>query len=373
MGRLKLAVRKTTAHGKVRWYVREPTLDGSRKRRFFSSKRDAETFLQLKETEQTNFGVRAASLTEEARSDFLWCEAQLEPYGLSIRQAVETLLPQLKAREHSLSVFEAAERLLTSKRAVGVSEKHLYTLSNRLSRFGATFGARPLSSLSLYDIEQWLHGLPVGAQSVNHYKATLHSLFAYGVKIGACRNNPVAGIDSRKVVRGAPSILTPMQLSAFLAACDPDSEMLGFVAIGAFAGLRRSEIHRLKWEHINFTRGFITVEAENSKNSRRRLVPVCDALRLWLGRIKGVGLIAPTKNFRRRFVAVRRAAGLLNDWEGNELRHSYASYRLAQVQDEARVALECGNSSAVLRQHYMELATPEEAAAWFAVTPSVPD
>ena len=76
--------------------MRVPSLDGKRTRRFFDSKRDAETFLQLKKTEQVNFGVRGVSLPEQSRADFMWCEAKLQPYGLSVRQAVETLLPQLK-------------------------------------------------------------------------------------------------------------------------------------------------------------------------------------------------------------------------------------------------------------------------------------
>jgi len=370
MRKLKLAVTRTNLRGEIKWCVRVPSLEGKRTRRFFDSKSAAESFLQLKKVEQTNFGVRGVSLTEQARADLLWCEAKLEPFGLGLRQAVEILLPQLKAREHALNVSDAVKRLLESKRAAGVSERHLYTIENRLNRFASTYPERSLASFTLREVEQWLNALPVGAQSANHYKATLHSLFGYGVKIAACVANPVSGIDSRRVVRGAPSILTPAQLSALLTACGNDAEMLAYVAVAAFAGLRRAELERLRWEAVNLTRGFVTVGAENAKTARRRLVPVCDALRAWLApMVKASGLVAPTINFRRRFHAVRAAAGLLSEWEGNELRHSYASYRLAETQDAARVALECGNSPTVLQQHYRELATPDDGAAWFSVQP----
>ena len=370
MQKLKLAVIKTSVRGKVRWCVRVPSLDGKRTRRFFDSKQAAETFLQLKKAEQTNFGVRGVSLTEQARADFMWCEAQLRPYAHTVRQAVQTLLPQLKAREHGLSVADAVKRLLESKRAVGLSERHLYCIENRLARFAADHAERSLASFTLRDVERWLNALPMGAQSVNHYKATLHSLFAYGVKVGACVANPVSGIDSRKVVRAAPSILNPAQLSALLTACGDDAEMLAYVAVGAFAGLRRAEIERLRWEDVNLTRGFVTVGAQNAKTGRRRLVPVCAALRAWLAPVaKTAGPLAPTINFRRRFHAAREAAGLLGEWEGNELRHSYASYRLAETQNAAQTALELGNSPTVLQAHYKELATPDDAAAWFAVKP----
>ena len=53
----------------------------------------------------------------------------------------------------------------------------------------------------------------------------------------------------------------------------------------------------------------------------------------------------------------------------NGFRHSYITYRVAQINDTARVALECGNSPDVIFAHYRELVGPEEAAAWWATMP----
>jgi integrase len=371
MRKTSFALSKCSVHGSVRYCVTAPRADGpGRQRRFFTDKVEAKTFLELKRAEIARHGIRALGLGEQDRADFLWCAEQLRPYSLSVRQAVELLLPQLRAREHGLSVAEGVKRLLESKRAAGLSERHLYSLENRLSRFAADHAGRSLASFTLRDVEQWLNALPVGAQTANHYKAALHSLFGYGVKLGACVANPVSGIDSRKVIRPAPSILTPTQLSALLTACTDDAEMLAFVAVGAFAGLRCAEIERLRWQDVNLSRGFITVGAQNAKTGKRRLVPVCAALREWLKPVaKTAGPLAPTMNFRRRFHAVRQSAGLLAKWEGNELRHSYASFRLAETQNAAQTALELGNSPTVLQAHYKELATPEDAALWFAVKP----
>jgi integrase len=372
MRKTTFSLSKCKVHGATRYCVTTPRADGpGRARRFFEDKAEAKTFLDLKKREIERHGLKALGLGDQQRADLLWCEEQLRPYGLTVRKAVEAFLPQLKAREHGLTVAEGAKRLLQSKRAAGVSERHLYTLENRLRRFAGEYGERSLASFTLGEIEQWLNALAIGAQSANHYKATLHSLFAYGLKVGACVANPVSGIDSRRVVRGAPSILTPAQLSALFTACGDDTEMTAYLAVGAFAGLRRAEIERLRWEDVNLARGFITVGAESAKTGKRRLVPVCEAVREWLLPLaKSAGPVAPTINFRRRFLAVRKAAGLLAQWEGNELRHSYASYRLAETQNAAQTALELGNSPTVLQSHYKELATPDDAAAWFAVKPS---
>jgi hypothetical protein len=57
-------------------------------------------------------------------------------------------------------------------------------------------------------------------------------------------------------------------------------------------------------------------------------------------------------------------------WKPNALRHSYASYRLADIKDAARVALEMGNSPSMLFRNYRELVTEQEAKGWFSVLPS---
>ena len=51
------------------------------------------------------------------------------------------------------------------------------------------------------------------------------------------------------------------------------------------------------------------------------------------------------------------------------LRHSYISYRIAQVKSADQVALEAGNSPSIIFKHYRELRTEEQAQAWFAIMP----
>jgi hypothetical protein len=57
------------------------------------------------------------------------------------------------------------------------------------------------------------------------------------------------------------------------------------------------------------------------------------------------------------------------EWKQNALRHSFCSYRLAEVKSAAQVALEAGNSPQMIFRHYRELVTDREAKMWFAITP----
>ena len=65
-----------------------------------------------------------------------------------------------------------------------------------------------------------------------------------------------------------------------------------------------------------------------------------------------------------------RAALAPVKWKQNALRHSAISYRVAETGDVNRIALEAGNSPAMIFQHYRELVTPEDALQWFAIAPA---
>jgi predicted urease superfamily metal-dependent hydrolase len=60
-------------------------------------------------------------------------------------------------------------------------------------------------------------------------------------------------------------------------------------------------------------------------------------------------------------------------WRHNALRHSFCSYRLAEIKNAAQVALEAGNSPQMIFKHYRELVTEAEARQWFGIMPGVPE
>ena len=58
------------------------------------------------------------------------------------------------------------------------------------------------------------------------------------------------------------------------------------------------------------------------------------------------------------------------NWKHNALRHSFISYRVAETGDVPKVALEAGNSPAMIFAHYRELVTADDALQWFAIAPT---
>ena len=58
------------------------------------------------------------------------------------------------------------------------------------------------------------------------------------------------------------------------------------------------------------------------------------------------------------------------EWVHNGLRHSYISYMMAILRDDAKVAEQCGNSPQQVQANYKANAVESEAKKWFDIQPT---
>ncbi|MEI7775872.1 MAG: tyrosine-type recombinase/integrase [Verrucomicrobiota bacterium] len=340
--------------------------NGQRTRRFFETKRGAETFVQQKTIELQNQGREGVEFPSWLRIMAGECNDLLEPFGKTIRHAVDHYVTFLRASAKSCIVSDLAEQMLIAKKADGVSTSHFHDLKCRLKKFCADFGNQNAATVSTREVDGWLRGLDLAPQGRNNYRSALRSLFNFAVKRSYATTNPAASTEKAKVVSGPPGILTVAQTVALLNACEADT--LPFVAISLFAGLRAAEMEKLDWSEVDLEGGHIEVTAKKAKTARRRLIGISENLAAWIRpHAAQTGSVAPV-GLRKRFDAVKLAAGL-SEWPPNAMRHSFASYRLAQCQDAARVSLEMGNSPQMIFAHYRELVKPKEAERYWKIKP----
>jgi integrase len=191
----------------------------------------------------------------------------------------------------------------------------------------------------------------------------------------------LAGIEKRRAKSVPVEIFTPTEMGEILNNCTADLKPC--LALAAFAGLRSEEILRLDWSDVYRRPGFIEIAADKAKTAARRLVPTSTNLAQWLA-LSGQsnGRVWPHskpwffESQRDTVDAINKARKKQSRksspfaWKANALRHSFISYRLAEIQDVNRVALEAGNSPKMIFQHYRELCTPADARTWFALAPS---
>jgi integrase len=179
--------------------------------------------------------------------------------------------------------------------------------------------------------------------------------------------------DFRKRKRGRIHTLTPEELSKLMSKAEDD--LVPYLALRAFAGLRDSEATAIDWRHIDPNSGWIEITEEVAKASDdddgcRRMVPIRDCLKAWLKPyLKSSGRVCPFDNTAKQIAALCVDAGVT--WKRNCLRHSQISYAVAESGNIPEVAIHSGNSPAIIKAHYWNpRVTPDQAKAWFNVLPA---
>jgi integrase len=282
-----------------------------------------------------------------------------------------------------LTVTEVMNLMLKAKEGKR-EERTLTELRVRLTKFANDFKC-PIASVTKAEVQAWLDRLKNSERDRLNFRTKLNTLFRWAWKRGYILENPVEKTERPDPEDADIQIYTPAEIQRLINAASKD--FLPCLAIGAFAGLRSSEVMRLKWEDINLARGFITASAKKRGTPSRRLVPIQPNLAAWLSDYaNSTGYVWPgtDEQFTNAQQDTSAATRIETDvekqiaaqeplkWKHNGLRHSYISYRLAMLQDDAKTALEAGNSSSTIHAHYKELVTPDDAKLWFSIAPETP-
>jgi integrase len=375
---------RVKVNGRSLWCVTWPKIGNGRFRKFFTPTarrmeddegyKAANTFFEAKKIEQENYGTAATSFTERQRAEYLECSELLKPFSATLREAVNFYLPHLQATNRTCNAAELVAELLQVKAADGASERYLSDLRSRLGQFADHFNGKPVSKITATEVDHWLRSLadaetgrPLAATTRNNFRRVLIVAFNFARERGYCVGNAAEKSAKAKVVETTVGILTVDQTAKLLE--HAASELVPFVAIGAFAGLRRAELERLDWKQVDLKAGLIEVTANNAKSARRRFVKIRPNLALWLKpHAQPSGNVTPA-NYRELFDQAR-AAAKITDWPQNALRHGFASYYLARFKDAAALALELGHTNSnLVFQHYRQLVKPREAVRYWKLQP----
>ena len=282
-------------------------------------------------------------------------------------------LEKQKAMHAPVKFPVVVDEFLWTVIAQGRSARYIEDCTSRLSRAAKAFRGF-IQRITTADVESWLDSIKVAGRTRNNYRATLCTLFSFARARGYLPRGErtEAELTMKTSDRGGEiGIYTPTELSVMLASIE--ARWVPFVALGAFAGLRTAEMHRLTWEDIDFHGGHIIVGEHKAKTGQRRIVPILPALKAWLEpHTLPVGKVIPQYSHDAPLLRAFRYAlkPICVAMVHNGLRHSFASYRFAITQSAEQVALEMGNSPRKLFTNYRQLATPAQAEKWFSVMPT---
>jgi integrase len=343
---------------------------------------------------------------DEATKEYSDAIRALAPLGLdlaaTVRQAVD-----LNQRLHGTSlssivdfyerhgrklvickkVPEIAGELVAALTADHKGGYHTRDLAIRLGRFGKAFPGS-IQDISTKQIDEWLRGLrseskhikkrdevvEIAGKTRNHYRDSVVQLFNFARDAGYLPQDLKTAAESTSSAKEEPSeneIFVPQEMHELLNFVPP--RLAVSMAIKAFSGVRTEEIAKIEWEMLRFEQDCIILPARITKLSQRRTIALKPNLKAWL---------EPFRNCKGRVCTCwATPQGIFQAWQryavkqgiqigGNRFRNSFISFRVAETRDIQLVAMESGNSPAIIQREYLELAAPQDAQKWFSIMPS---
>ncbi len=230
-----------------------------------------------------------------------------------------------------ISVADAAEEL--KKRDVAnVDEGRMHQLKVLLGRFVSDFHEN-VSDVQPAAVDKWLAQLTKikGGAMSEKSKRNFRDVIGYLNRFCVARGYLAKGTDWLEnarnysaAKRGTIEIYSPEEFKKILKAAS--QQLVPFLAINGFAGIRHEEIARLDWKDVALEDGesFISIYADSAKTKVGRMVPVKDNLKKWLLKYQqDSGPVCEVANISKELLKVAENAGL--KWKRNGLRHSYIS------------------------------------------------
>ncbi len=395
-----------------RWcvVVRE-SKKGPRKRVLRKTLAEAKEFARDECTRIANGRIAADELTPQDRVETVAAKKALQPLGLSLDAAARDLaeahkisggagvleLARFWARHHQSAlsrktVPQVHAEMMEDYRGHELNPRYKSGLVSFLGKFARKFATRPIGEVTKDEIRDFLRDQPGNWRTHNGRLSLIITLFNFAKTNKHLPQDRDTEADAVKRIprprgeHGRPGVLSADELREVLA--HVGAAWLPFVALGAFAGLRRSEIEQLDWSDVRWEEKLIHVRSEVAKNTRRlagdeRFVPMREQLLAWLHgyRDKRTGPVCTRTRFEDELNRLRteaknedgkvvRPVVIQGKWPKNALRHTYGSCRCSEAKNMPLVAEEMGNSVPVLKRDYRNPRTDREVAAWASIYPA---
>jgi integrase len=234
------------------------------------------------------------------------------------------------------------------------------------------FGSKALDSISSFDIEKMkselkknlnAHGKPYQPATIKHQLVLLRRLYNVARKWGIYDGkNPMDSVQMPKVDNQITEFLSDEKLLRLLDVLEhwPFRESAVFVKFAMYTGVRRGELFKLQWDHIDFERGLLKLV--DPKGKKTTTVPISpQALDALSELSRDSTYIFPGESGKQRtdfkspWYRIRKAAGLPESFRFHGLRHNFASYLISSGVDLSVVGALLTHKNAATTQRYAHL------------------
>lgn len=378
------------------------TLNGQRIRKNFPSRAEAVAArqnLEIKYLEQESEGQTVwTTLTHDQNRDAIAAINRLKhakstktlsfavDYFLQhYEEAAESMTVEAAVTEYTDEKSKEFQRGLISRR----QERAIGIEMGKLSRY---FEGRIVGEIRAEEIREYLDA-PLGRSKAvptlktwNNRRGYLSTFFKYCLSKKYVAEDVILEVPKFKVkkARGTADTLSAEEAEEFMHWLEsykgPENKngtfwgkpgcMVPYYALTLFAGIRPDwkdgEIKKLQAKDFRFDTGVIIIEPEASKVNEKRTIKMQPNLVKWLEKypIEEYPIIPP-RRFRDLWVDVREKRKLTHD----VMRHTFISMTVGAFRSVGDASLQAGNSEAVIRKHYLDLKSVEEADQFWKIVP----
>ncbi len=233
-------------------------------------------------------------------------------------------------------------------------------------RFRKAFGSRPLRQIVPSDLARYVRQRQqdgMAPATINRELAYIRRVLNVALADQLIDTNPVKGVKFFRENNARVRYLSDDEQTRLRKALG--EEHWPKLAVALHTGFRRSNVFRLRWEHVDFQNG--TIRAHQPKGGRDYFVPMNDVLRAVLSALPSrlrSKYVFPSEaddtpldaqNFFNRVFVKALDAAKIADFTWHDLRHTFAS-RLAMAGVDLRTIQELmGHATLTMTLRYAHL------------------
>jgi integrase/recombinase XerD len=260
----------------------------------------------------------------------------------------------------------------------GLSKNTIDAYSHGLNRFLDSLrkkGIQEMPSVSKFDVRAFLLALRkqgLSTKTVVRNLVAIRTFFQFLIQEGILEANPIEGLESPKIAKTLPGILTLKEVEQLLEQPNPQTPIgirdRAMLEVLYATGMRVSELTHLPINQVNLESGYVLVFG---KGSKERIVPLGSEAMKWVALylkaarerlakgkespflfINRSGRGMSRQQFWKNIKAYGRRAGIRKRITPHLLRHSFASHLLEGGADLRSVQMMLGHVDISTTQIY---------------------
>jgi integrase len=350
---------------------------GRHVRKNFKALQEARNWAQKKSLEADRKGIAVLQFSDEQKIDAVEALGMLREFGANLRTAAVFYSKHHKKVDRTNGFSPLIDQYLKEqKQRVEKGDLRARTYEDarkRLNPFKEHLGHMAVDVVESQDIDDLMDECGFHGTNRQNYKRYLSGFYNWAVRNKKTPSNPVNETTTIKMARHTPEIYSPTDVKRIVSrAVELHPNLVPYLSIAFFAGVRPEEILRLNWEDIDLSLEEIHIRAGQSKTNSARIVHISRNLTAWLLKYRKMeGLVFPfsESSLARWRSEVYRKAKTKSIQDG--ARHTFATFHLA-LHNLDDTLQELGHTDPkMLFRHYRGLAKnrKKQAEEFFSLHP----